>query len=67
VVSRGGSRQSPLLSIGSTLAALTLARLIALRLDDTHRRRHSGRVSVQPAARPDWLALLPRRKRTQTG
>lgn len=31
----------------STLAALTLARLIALRLDDTHRRRHSGRVGVQ--------------------
>jgi len=39
--------QTPLLIVGSTLAALTISRLIALRLDDTHLRRHSGRVGAQ--------------------
>ncbi len=39
--------QAPLLIVGSTLAALTITRLIALGLDSTHLTRHSRRVGAQ--------------------
>ena len=39
--------KTPVLLVGSTIAALTIAWLIARRLDDTHLRRHSRSVAAR--------------------